>query len=58
MAFHDTVLWEILDERVETSRTRRNPRGVKRKMSSYHLRPRKRGRTIRIDLARHIKILK
>lgn len=39
-AWHNSVLEEILQERVVTSRNRRNPRGVKRKMSSYPLRPR------------------
>ena len=34
------VLDEILDERVVSSRNRRTPRGVKRKMSNYPLRPR------------------
>lgn len=29
MAFHDSVLEEILQERVVSSRKRRNPRGVK-----------------------------
>ncbi len=29
---------EILQERVSSSRNRRNPRGVKRKMSGYNLR--------------------
>ena len=37
-AFHDAVLTEILDEPVASSRNRRNPRGVKRKMSNYPLR--------------------
>ena len=32
---------EILDERVVSSRHRIKPRGVKRKMSNYPLRPRK-----------------
>jgi hypothetical protein len=40
MAFHDSVLEEILQERVVSSRNRRNPRGVKRKMSNFPLRPR------------------
>jgi hypothetical protein len=35
---HQAVLDEILEVRVVSSRGRRNPRGVKRKMSSYHLR--------------------
>jgi hypothetical protein len=41
MAFHDRVLEEILQERVVSSRNRRNPRGVKRKMSNFPLRPRR-----------------
>ena len=40
MAFHERVLEEILQERVVSSRNRRNPRGVKRKMSNFPLRPR------------------
>ena len=40
MAFHERVLEEILQERVASSRGRRNPRGVKRKMSNFPLRPR------------------
>jgi hypothetical protein len=32
------VLAEILDESVASSRNRRNPRGVKRKMSNFPLR--------------------
>src|ERR1035437_3073445 len=38
-AFHKAVLDEILEERVVSSRNRRNPRGVKRKMSNFPLRP-------------------
>ena len=34
------MLDEILDERVVSSRNRRTPRGGKRKMSNYPLRPR------------------
>lgn len=34
------VLEEILEERVESSRGRRNPRGVRQKMSSYKLKRR------------------
>jgi len=37
---HERVLEEILQERVASSRGRRNPRGVKRKMSNFPLRPR------------------
>jgi len=36
-AFHEIVLRELLDEPVSSSRTRRNLRGVKRKMSNWNL---------------------
>lgn len=49
---------EILQERVASSRSRRNPRGLKRKMSNYPLRPRKRSRTKWIVVENHIKIFK
>jgi hypothetical protein len=52
------VLLEILEERVVSSRTRRNPRGVKRKMSNYHLRPRTVPCNERVDFEKRIKILK
>ena len=39
-AFYQLVLDELLEERVVSSRGRRRPRGVKRKMSGYPLRPR------------------
>ena len=55
---HQAILDEILEERVVSSRNRINPRGVKRKMSNYSLRPRKRLRTRRIEFAKRIKILK
>lgn len=38
--FHEAVLNEILEERVAERKSRCNPRGVKRKMSNYPLRPR------------------
>jgi hypothetical protein len=57
-ALHEAILGEILQERVTSSRNRINPRGVKRKMSNYHLRPRKRERTRRIDADRRIRIVK
>ena len=37
-ALHEAVLEEILEERVASSRGRRNPRGVKGKMSGFPLR--------------------
>ena len=43
---------------VVSSRNRINFRGVKRKMSNYNLRPRKRQRTRRIDISRRIRIVK
>jgi hypothetical protein len=52
------VLAEILEERVASSRGRQVPRGVKRKMSSYRLRPRTPQPTTRIDFPAAIRILK
>jgi hypothetical protein len=52
------VLAEILEERVEGRRGRRVPRGVKRKMSGYKLRPRAPQPTLRIDFAAAIRIVK
>lgn len=58
MAFHDSVLEEILQERVVSSRKRRNPRGVKRKMSNFPLRPRHVTPLPPIDIERSIRIIK
>ena len=55
---HEAVLDEILEERVASRRGRRAPRGVKRKMSNYKLRPRTRQPTTRIDLVGAIRIVK
>jgi hypothetical protein len=55
---HESILDEILEERVVSSRDRINFRGVKRKMSNYNLRPRKRQRTRRVDVSRRIRIVK
>jgi len=52
------ILQEILQERVTSSRNRINPRGVKRKMSNYNLRPRQPGRTRRINSAAKVRLLK
>ena len=57
-ALHEAILDEILEERVVSSRNRINPRGVKRKMSNYPLRPRKRQRTLRINVSNRIRIVK
>ena len=49
MAFHERVLLELLDEPVVSSRSRRNPRGVKRKMSNYPLRKRDQPTNLRLE---------
>ena len=57
-ALHDAVLAEILEERVISSRNRRNKRGVKRKMSSFPVRRRDDAPIPRIDLSKAIVIAK
>jgi hypothetical protein len=52
------VLDEILEERVVSSRGRQVPRGVKRKMSNYPLRPRAPQPTLQIDFTTTIRIVK
>ena len=52
------MLAEILEERVAGSRGRRVPRGVKREMSGYQLRPRTRQPTTWIDFTAAIRIIK
>jgi len=52
------VLEEILEERVVSSRNRRNPRGVKRKMSNFPLRRRGSEYMNKIDLRLAIKLFK
>jgi len=56
--FEAVVLQEILQERVSSSRDRVNPRGVKRKMSNYKLRPREHRRTTRINFSGCVQIVK
>jgi len=51
------VLKEILEERVSSSRGRRNPRGVKQKMSNYPIRPRSEPCTTRFDIIKLIVVL-
>jgi len=55
---HDAILDELLEERVISSRNRTNPRGVKRKMSNYKLRPRQKGSTCHLNIAVRIIWLK
>jgi hypothetical protein len=57
-ALHEAILDEILEERVVSSRNRINPRGVKRKMSNYKLRPRQRQGTCHLNIAERIKVIK
>ena len=57
-ALHDEALAEILEERVASSRGRQVPRGVKRKMSGYPLRPRTPQPITRIDFSAAIQIVK
>ena len=52
------MLAEILEERVASSRGRRVPRGVERKMSGYQLRPRAPQPTTFINFAAAIRIVK
>jgi hypothetical protein len=58
MRFHETVLLEIIDERVVSSRGRQVPRGVKRKMSNYSIRPRKQVSSERVGFESCIRIVK
>ena len=57
-ALRESVLEEILEERVDSSRGRRNPRAVKRKMSSYPLKRSQPQLPSIPDIAEHIRIVK
>jgi hypothetical protein len=52
------VLDEILEERAVSGRGRQVPRGLKRKMSGYKLRPRIPQPTTRIDFTAAVRIVK
>lgn len=52
------MLDELLQERVGSSRNRRNPRGVKRKMSNFPLRRRTHNSLPPINIEKAIKVLK
>ena len=52
------MLDEIPEERVARSRGRQVPRGVKRKMTNYQLRPRAPQPATRIDFTAAIRIVK
>jgi hypothetical protein len=57
---HQAVLAEILEERVVSSRGRRNPRAVKRSVGKYPIRMRcpQTGPPGRLDYAKCIRIIK
>ena len=55
--FHEEVIDEILQERVVSSRGKRNYRGLKRKMSKYHIRPSSKPSPYRLDIEKYIKLL-
>lgn len=52
------MLNEILEERAVSGRGRQVPRGVKRKMSGYPLRPRTPQPITRVDFSAAIRIVK
>jgi hypothetical protein len=52
------VLDEILQERVVSSRNRRNPRGVKRKMSSFPIRRRTDMPLPPVNIQKAVRVLK
>ncbi len=56
-AIHKAIITEILQERAEPKRHRRNHRGVKRKMSNYHIADRSQDRRWRADPSTIIKII-
>ncbi|MBM3098615.1 hypothetical protein JRX38_11455 [Gluconobacter cerinus] len=54
MRFHTVVLAELLQKRPTPRSGRPNPRGVKRKMSDYPIRPKAQSPSSRIDIAIYI----
>lgn len=55
---HQAIVDEILQERVVSSRGRRNPRAVKRSVGKYPIRMRSPATPERRDFASHIQVLK
>jgi hypothetical protein len=55
---HESVLDEILEDRVVSSRGRRNYRELKRKMSKYPIRPRNKPMQSIENIENHMKIIK
>jgi len=58
LAFHDTVLDEILQERLEPRGHRRNRRAVKCKMSNFPRKRRTDKRLPSVDIRKAIRVLK
>jgi len=56
--FHESVLDEILQDRVVSSRNRKCPRGVKRKMSNFPVRPRHSKPSAPIDFKECMMVIK
>lgn len=57
-ALHEAILKETLQERVVSSTSRVDFRGVKPKLSNCNLKPRKRRPTLRIDISKRVGIVK
>ena len=55
---HQALVDEILQERVVSSRGRRNPRAVKRSVGKYPIRMRSPATPGRVDFANHIHVIK
>ena len=56
--FHQAALAEILEQPVVSSRGRSIPRGVKRKMSKFPLRPRSVSAPATLNYSEHIRVRK
>ena len=56
--FYDRILDQLLQDQVVSNRGRRNPRGVKRKMSNFPLRPRHAKPLKSINFDKAIRIIK
>ena len=56
--FHESVLDEVLQERVVSSRNRKCPRGFKRKMSNFPVRPRHSKPSAPIDFKECLMVIK
>ena len=55
---HNEIIDELAEDRVVSSRGRRNPRAVKKSVGRYPIRARCRTMSTRIDFATCVKVLK